>query len=173
MKVQGFIKHPEQPHFDDEMTLIAARPVVPLTKIEAKERHRRHWRIGGAFALAMVLGAASALLASYFRLRNVATVAAEMPEVEAPAAAVTETVESTTPVAIDVNVPASLPPKKARAPRSQKDALERSRETVLVEEWQERRARRATRRERRNNQIDNPNRDLSNLNEIFEGPRQP
>ena len=60
-----------QPNFDDERTLLSARPVVPLEKIDAKERHRRHWLLGGAFALAMMLGAASALLASYLKLRNV------------------------------------------------------------------------------------------------------
>jgi len=53
-----------EPHFNDEQTLLSARRVVPLEKIEAKARHRRQWFLGGAFAIAMVLGAASALVAT-------------------------------------------------------------------------------------------------------------
>ena len=60
----------EQPHFDDERTLLRARPVVPLEKIEAKVKHRRRWFLGSAFAVAMLLGAASALVSAYFKLRN-------------------------------------------------------------------------------------------------------
>jgi hypothetical protein len=43
---------------------------------------------------------------------------------------------------------------------------------VLVDEWQERRARRVWRRERRLRERYN-HRDLSNLDEIFEGRRRP
>ena len=67
-----------EPHFDDERTLMSARPVVPLEKIEAKARHRRQWFLGGAFAIAMMLGAASALVASYMKLRNVPQTATEL-----------------------------------------------------------------------------------------------
>src|SRR5215510_8226281 len=63
------------PNFDDERTLLSARPVVPLNEIDAKVRRKRHWLLGGAFAVAMMLGAASALVASYVRLRNVPSAA--------------------------------------------------------------------------------------------------
>jgi hypothetical protein len=53
----------------------------------------------------------------------------------------------------------------------EQDELQRIREAVLFDSWQERRARRAARRERRN-RVDNHNRDLSNLDEIFEGQRR-
>ena len=59
-----------EPNFEDERTLLAARPVVPLQKIESRARHRRQWFLGGAFTLAMMLGAATALVASYLKLRN-------------------------------------------------------------------------------------------------------
>ena len=72
----------EAPHFDEEQTLLSARQVVPLEKIDAKVRRRRQWFLGGAFAAAMMLGAASALLASYLKLRNVNNVATEVPQVE-------------------------------------------------------------------------------------------
>jgi hypothetical protein len=54
---------------------------------------------------------------------------------------------------------------------SEDDALHRIRDSVLVDEWQERRARRFERRERRRAQ--HHDRDLSNINEIFEGTRRP
>ncbi len=193
-----------QPHFDDERTLLSARPVVPLEKIDAKERHRRHWLLGGAFALAMMLGAASALLASYLKLRNVPVVASEISEIETPAApvaAAVEPVESELPVTTEHTAGAehieeesdiiTVTPKRAPVvsrpaivPRStelmrprtvrgldEEDELERIRESILIDEWQERRARRAARRERRN-RMNHPDRDLSNLDEIFEGPRR-
>jgi hypothetical protein len=69
-----------QPNFDDERTVATARPVVPLEKINAKTRHRKQWFLGGAFAIAMMLGAASALLASYFKLRNVQKAPAEVSQ---------------------------------------------------------------------------------------------
>src|SRR6185295_16744026 len=84
-----------EPRFDDERTLLSARRVVPLETINAKTRHRKHWFLGGAFAVAMMLGAASALLASYLKLRNVQ---------KAPAQ-VTQEVDTTTvaPVAVAEN----------------------------------------------------------------------
>src|SRR5688572_33203531 len=74
----------QQPHFDDERTVQSAQPVVPLEQINAKVRHRRHWVLGGAFAIAMMLGAASALVASYLKLRNTATPVAEAEVSSAP-----------------------------------------------------------------------------------------
>ena len=194
--------HTEQPNFDDERTLLSARRVVPLEKIEAKERHRRHWVLGGAFALAMMLGAASALLASYLRLRNVPTVASETTEIEpqtVPVAVIAEPVVSELPGSEDTaateNIaeapPAPVTPKRPQVVRrpatipgntdwerprivregDEQDELQRIRDAVLVDEWQERRARRAARRERRN-RVDHHDRDLSNLDEIFEGQRR-
>ena len=197
-----------QPNFDDERTLLSARPVVPLEKIDAKERHRRHWLLGGAFALAMMLGAASALLASYLKLRNVPTVASEISEVETPAAPVavaSEPIDGELPVTpetqvtdatagtenLEEDVQTPVLPKRAPVVRrpatvnrntdllrprtvremDEEDELERIRDAVLIDEWQERRARRAARRERRN-RVDHHDRDLSNLDEIFEGQRR-
>jgi len=190
-----------EPHFDDERTLLSAKPVVPLEKINAKARHRRQWLLGGAFAIAMMLGAASALLASYLKLRNVPqteTTELVQPDVAAAPVAVAESVPSETPVVEsessatleEIASPAEAPkePVAARrtvAPRhnterveqpdtphiSEEEDLERIREAVLYDQWQERRARRATRRERRRAERYN-HRDLSNLDEIFEGRRR-
>ena len=185
-----------EPHFDDERTLIAARPVVPLEKIEAKARHRRRWFLGGAFAIAMMLGAASALVASYLKLRNVPQTATELsvePEVAAAPVAVAESSPADTPVVenedVEENTTPLVTPKKEsprhravateRAPElieprdtrqiSEDEQLHRIREAVLYDEWQERRARRVIRERRRAERYNH--RDLSNVNEIFEGRR--
>ena len=201
-----------EPQFDDERTLLSARRVVPLEKINAKVRHRRHWFIGGAFAVAMMLGAASALLASYLKMRNVqnapvavtqvdvpdeAPVAvSENPPAETPVAAVEEPSPEVSPemTATEESIPDDTPKKAPVKRRSavvaatrpddymsdqsdtrrmnEQDALHQIRDNVLYDEWQERRARRVWRRERRRAERYN-HRDLSNLDEIFEGRRRP
>jgi len=189
-----------EPHFDDERTLLAARRVVPLEKIEKKARHRRQWFLGGAFALAMMLGAASALVASYLKLRQQPQTATEMtiePDVAPAPVAVAPVVEATpenleTPeeevaTAPDTPKREAAPKRKVVAERhddvepveerdtrqvSEADQLQQIRDAVLYDQWEERRARRALRRERRRAERYN-HRDLSNLNEIFEGRRRP
>ena len=189
-----------EPHFDDERTLLSARPVVPLEKIEAKARRRRQWFLGGAFAIAMMLGAASALVASYLKLRNAPQTATELsvePDVAPAPVAVAESSPSDTPVVEELateNVEETTPvTTKREAPKhrvanarpnpepledrdtrnlSEDEQLNQIRDAVLYDEWQERRARRALRRERRRAESDN-HRDLSHLDEIFEGRRRP
>ena len=182
----------QPPHFDDEQTVHSARPVVPLEQINAKVRNRRHWLLGGAFAIAMILGAASALVASYLKLRNAATPVAEV-EVSSAPLAVAESVPVPSPTGEETQQPVPAEsPKQAAAPVkrspattriedlykpdptkkvSEDEDLDQIRDAVLYDEWQERRARRAERRERR--RLDRYNhRDLSNLDEIFEGRRR-
>lgn len=192
------------PHFDDRRVALRAQPVVPLAKIRTKVRLRRLWFLSGAFAIAMMLGAASALIT--VRVKRIApnseipqisepetdttaTAAAQLPAVE-EAAIVDSAVDSDGQIADSTTVeeePVARPaPKRpeplAQRPRivnshrdrnavqpSEEEQLEQIREAVLYEQWQERRARRAARRERRNRMYD---RDLSNLDEIFEGPRR-
>ena len=178
------------PHFDDERTVLSARPVVPLEQIHTKVRHRRQWVLGGAFAIAMILGAASALVASYLRLRSVTASSNEVPQVEVmpELPAVAESVPAEEPVVEETEQPKEetppAPKRRTVAKRSSEDLpqprrtekvnevedLNRIREAVLYDEWQERRARRATRRERRLDRYNH--RDLSNLDEIFEGRRR-
>ena len=172
---------PAQPNFDDERTVLSARPVVPLEKIH----HRRKWLLAGAFVLAMMLGAGSALLAWYLKLRSVPESAGQISQEEiAPVPlAVAEGAEEppTTPVVVkkestvkhkataknasDVDLPRNEPKV------SEQDDLQHIRDAVLYDQWQERRARRVRREQRR---IDRYNhRDLSNLDEIFEGRKRP
>lgn len=193
------------PHFDDRRVAQRAKPVVPLAEIRTKVRLRRLWFLSGAFAIAMMLGAASALVA--VRVKRIAantevsqiaesqpgtaTAAAQLPAVEEPAI-VESDVDSGEQIADSMTVEVEEAPVHRPAPKreepvaqrprivnshrdrnavqpSEEEQLEQIREAVLYEQWQERRARRAARRERRNRMYD---RDLSNLNEIFEGPRR-
>lgn len=170
----------EQPHFVDEVTTLTARPVVPLEEIDAKLKHRRHWFLGGAFALAMLLGAASALISAYFKLRNI-------PDPEIQSVSVSQPVVETSLPTIEIvpERPKSKPKNTDHTDRpvvqspiqprlNEEDELERIRDAVLVDQWEERRARRVERRERRERRrAQRSGRDLSNLDEIFEGPRRP
>lgn len=180
------------PHFDDERTVLSARRVVPLEQINSKVRNRRYWFLAGALTIAMMLGAASALVASYLKLRNVATPVAEAeatPETIAVAASVPTASpvveESEQPVPVESPKKSEPPVKRSPVAKpvdelykpsrpekvSEAEDLDRIRDAVLYDEWQERRARRAERRERR--RLDRYNhRDLSNLDEIFEGRRR-
>ena len=185
------------PHFDDERTVLSARRVVPLEQVDAKVRNRRYWLMAGALTIAMMLGAASALVASYLKLRKVAAPVAEAEvEVTQEPAAVAESVPAASPVVEESEEAAQPLPDESPTPKAaavkrnpvakpvdelykpsrpekvnEAEDLDRIRDAVLYDEWQERRARRAERRERR--RLDRYNhRDLSNLDEIFEGRRR-
>jgi hypothetical protein len=169
----------EQPHFDEEFTQLSARPVVPLEKIDAKLKHRRRWFLGGAFAVAMLLGAASALVSAYLKLRNVPD-----PEIQALSVLPVDPPIPTVEVISERPKPkprttdktekrvADLPVVQPRL--SEKDELRRIRDAVLIDQWEERRERRAERRERRERRrAQHRDRDLSKIDEIFEGPHRP
>jgi hypothetical protein len=189
------------PDFDDERTLLSARKVVPLNEIDAKVRRRRYWFLGGAFAVAMMLGAASALVASYLSLRKVPNatmsqlseqdvapvplaVAANAPSPTPAESPVTEEMEEPDETVLE-ETPKKEPLAKRRTvehtpepvelpddPKMTEDErLQQIRDAVLYDEWQERRARRVLRRERRLDRYNH--RDLSNLDEIFEGRKRP
>lgn len=180
------------PHFDDRRVVQRAQRVVPLNEIRTRLRLRRLLYLGAAFAIAMVLGAASALLAVHFKRSGSTVTQIQLantdgetinpesvpidPVIEAKSVEVEETpvepvvTKKQTPVAVRprVVVRDNEPNDRGIAP-SEEEQLEQIREAVLYEQWQERRARRAERRERRNR----GDRDLSRVDEIFEGPRRP
>jgi len=51
------------PHFDEEWTILTARPVVPLQELRTKTTRRAGLKLVGAFAAALILGALAALVA--------------------------------------------------------------------------------------------------------------
>jgi hypothetical protein len=188
------------PRFEDRRVVQRAQRVVPLNEIRTKLRLRRLWFLSGAFAIAMMLGAASALVA--VRVKRIAgnTEVPQIQEAETIATAGAQTPIEVHPISdstIVEEAPVEQParptitiPKRqeplAQRPRvvgndremlndrpgvqpSEDEQLQQIREAVLYEQWQERRARRAARRERRNR----GDRDLSRVDELFEGPRRP
>ena len=60
-----------EPNFDDELTILQARPVVPLKQFDERLQRKRRWFLFGMLALAMLLGAASGLISAYFKLHEV------------------------------------------------------------------------------------------------------
>src|SRR5712664_525296 len=68
-----------EPHFDDEVTLLSARPVVPIERFTQKRASTRPWVFGFALAGALLLGvSATALYYSQFR----ATGSQAVPNIE-------------------------------------------------------------------------------------------
>jgi hypothetical protein len=51
-----------QPHFDEEATLLSARPVVPLQALKSKTRGKHRLLFAGAIALSILVGAVGATL---------------------------------------------------------------------------------------------------------------
>jgi hypothetical protein len=51
-----------EPHFDEEATLLSARPVVPLQEINAEEQSRKRLIVGLAMACSLMMGALVATL---------------------------------------------------------------------------------------------------------------
>lgn len=124
--------------------------------------------------MAMLLGAATALLAAYFKVRN-----APDPEIQSLSVTQPEPVVPTVEIVPERPKPKpqsrDYPERAATETRlNEKEELERIRDAVLYDSWEERRARRVERRERRERRrAQHRNRDLSNIDEIFEGPHRP
>jgi len=178
------------PHFDDRRVVQRAQRVVPLNEIRTRVRWRKLLYLGGAFAIAMVLGAAVALVAVHIKRSSSQITQVQLtntddeinnPEpVQVDPVIETTSVEETPvePVVTKKQTPVAVRPRvvvrdnesnhRGVAP-SEEEQLEQIRDAVLYERWQERRARRVARRERRNR----GDRDLSEVDEIFEGRRRP
>lgn len=182
------------PHFVDQRVLMRAQRVVPLDEIRTKLRLRRVWFLSCAFAIAMLLGAASALVAVRVKSTTITQPESNNAELEAvtteaePQMEPASHVEEETPAEPEPEVKPvvkrqtaperprvvardfdQIEPRRREGEPSEQEQLEQIRESVLYDQWQERRARRAERRERRRNRDDH---DLSRVDEFFEGPRR-
>lgn len=60
----------EAPHFDDEATIVTARPVVPIAEAKAGERSRMSVLIAAGLVAATMAGAAGALGINFFQNRH-------------------------------------------------------------------------------------------------------
>jgi hypothetical protein len=53
---------PSEPHFDEEATLLSARPVIPLHEVRAEGRFRRRLTFGVTIIVSILIGAVGATL---------------------------------------------------------------------------------------------------------------
>jgi hypothetical protein len=189
-----------EPHFDEEATLLSARPVVPLDEIKANTRFRRPWVPGVTIAGALLLGIAASVF--YFSGQSVSTSkafgdsAAIASGVEAYAAdpgrannfrpAITQALpEPVNPEIPGPDISSTSPPSDSAARTSKKPAARlvdvitsnpgRYREKEIREERkaareEEKERRREARREMRDEKSSD---DLIRIREIFEGRHKP
>ena len=185
-----------EPHFEENWTLEEARPVVPLETIEASKHRRLAFRLLGAFAIAVLLGAVAALVS--IRLKQSPTIANDQTIAivdDAPSAKPADSLEpesaevpelEDSPVADDesskrvalaqpksvfrpVKTVHEVKTKSDPEPEPQVDNSTKP-EPILVDQWEERRLRRVWKRERREKRSQR-NRDLMRIDELFEGRR--
>src|SRR6185369_14285337 len=91
----GFDANRAAPHFNDARVIKGARPVVPLMEIGAANKNKGRLFLTGAFAAAMLLGAAVALVAARLERQRFQAAAIQVSKVETtnstPAADPTQT----------------------------------------------------------------------------------
>jgi hypothetical protein len=178
----------DEPHFEEAWTVLAARPVVPLKQVEARQGVRGTLKLTAAFLGAGVLGVVVGLASIRFR-QLPATNAANDAAVPNNSTQNAEDQPSTTEQtaiepeveAAPVKTPSRLTETSKRrqnaavqvVPDSESDSS--SAQPQLADEWQERRPRRTTIRRQRREIDDLHHRDLLRIQEIFEGrrPRNP
>jgi len=184
-----------EPHFDDERTLLSARPVVPLDRVKSESR-RKTLLLTATITVAVVLGTLGARFV-YYKRAAVLTNQLTFPELTSDVAGTYEEARLTPDVATgDEQVGLEETPtlhelenvtnsevhknstgprlRKARAARENNAPQTDSEKTTdeqkvsrRVSRWEERRERRA----RRNN--GGSTSDLQRIEQIFEGSPRP
>jgi hypothetical protein len=184
------------PHFDEEWTVLTAKPVVPLSKLKSNASRRRVLKLSAAFVLSILLGALVALVAANLNQpsenatieavteqQNIAESAptpGEMWETweateEQPAAVLPKKI----PIIVTVKPKTSATQDRQTASSANLDRLtenssasveEQETPPIVLNRFEERRLRRVFRRERRERAAQR-NRDLRRIDEIFEGRR--
>ena len=177
-----------EPHFDEEWTLLTARPVVPLIDLKSHGALLKHWKLVAAFAGAIVLGGLVGLAS--IRFTNPSSEVASETEQPQPAQmqmSVPDPVE--TPEAQSEegeSVQSEVANAPVRTATTARKSVHRNQTTdsqtsapllvepsttnapaaTLVDQWQERRPRRVSVKPPRRDRDQN---DLMRVDEIFEG----
>jgi len=189
-ELQAGPSHPlvDEPHFNEEWTLLTARRVVPLTELKSHRAHLNHWKLVAAFAGAIVLGGLVGLASIRFS-KPASEVASETEQPQSEQVQVSvptpvETQESQSGESETVQSEVANAPVKVAA--STRKSVHRNQTTdsqasappvvdpgttaapaaTLVDQWQERRPRRVTVKPPRRDRDQN---DLMRVDEIFEG----
>ena len=188
-----------QPHFDDEATLLSARPVVPIEKLSVKPGSSRPLVLGFALAGAVFLGVtATAFYFSQFRTTgrqpesSLETLSAGARGVASKAVAPTDesqagssSVDSIMPAKVKAQVPDSLQTRPLNSSNVvSKKAVVRhvtvAPEQSFESEYETREERRAAKREAKEQRRANRERregkhsdEVLRIRDIFEGPPRP
>jgi len=188
------------PHFDEEITLLSARPVVPLHKVNAETRSRRGVIFGLTILAAILVGATSATL---LLMQSSDSQSATQSEVSQPAVSssgaaggsISEPGEARMPIAREldkeshsIEVPiahdssikkrptAAISRNAVRSARAGSPDYERDEDFENDERELRRAERRDARREARRqlrNRREQVGDDLLRIREIFEGSPRP
>ncbi len=190
-----------EPHFEEEWTVLAARQVVPIAELEAKEKRFQSLRLFGAFLVAGSLGVVVALASIRFRESSARvsenevmpeTVAAQTdPNGSSSADGDTEQTNEESSIQVEdgtaTETSTAATTKAARTSRnkhrtvnvdfedqaSEDEPTSGSRpQPRLIEQWQEGRPRRVKPRTSGNDRGAHHPRDLRDLDEIFEGSQK-
>jgi hypothetical protein len=178
-----------EPHFDDEATLLSARPVVPLREIRAEERSGKRLAVGAAMVFSLLVGAVGATLIYKQRGQRQATaiVDAAVPGVDGMAVDEPDTsvAENAQDAATGILQEADSPTadKALASPAAKSSSVETSRRHQVTEREllraERNESRRLKRESARDAQKDSRGRrskssdDLLRIREIFEGSPRP
>jgi hypothetical protein len=189
-----------EPHFDEEATMLSARPVVPLEKVAARARRTRALVVALTFAGAVLVGMlAAGIYYSRFKGTTSSGPANTKTIPSGVEARATETNRPTTPapaqprvsVNSDTAAPVTVAPAPVEDSRTSTEAPKKpvARRVAVItfprrsggdsdggdqERREARREEKDRRREmKRQNQENKSSRDLLRIREIFEGQRKP
>jgi hypothetical protein len=187
----------DEPHFDDEATVLSARPVVPLDEVPVDEvasyemqrpsRFARGWVFAATVAGAMLLGAVVAI--AYFSYANPQPVQPSVSDdgivagveglaieptgnSDAPVTAAEARSLNADPVAIKEAPAVSRP--EVSSSETRKPVARRVAVLTFPSSHEERReARRLAKQQRKEMERESRNRNQTHIREIFEGPQRP
>jgi hypothetical protein len=169
-----------QPHFDEEVTLLSARPVVPIERFTRKSMSTSPWVFGFALASAVLLGV-SATAFYYSRFRT--TGSQDVPNIEkVSSGAQGAATESFARDELPINATETKRPLNSSNTTSKKSPHLRA--TVVTDqssepEYETHERRGAKREAKERKRANRAGRDykssdeLLRIREIFEGPQRP
>jgi hypothetical protein len=173
-----------QPHFDDETTLLSARPVVPLDEVRAEARSGRRLVVGLAIMAALMVGVLGAILVYKQPGKKQATaiLATNNPTSEQPtqqaSAAIDTSEESKAQTATMAKPAPPISPGAELGSGSETDQnltknQNNERERLRAERMETRHPRRLAEGKEARRHKNQPSDDLLRIREIFEGSPRP
>jgi hypothetical protein len=185
-----------EPHFDDEATVLSARPVVPLDEVESYEqqtpsRFARGWVFGATIVGAMLLGVIVG--ATYYSYTNrqpsqpfvenenivagvdgMATEPAGNSDAFVTASAVTDTTPADVGNEVALKETPAVPQPVVSSNENKKPVARRVAVLTSPSSHEERKAaRRLAKEQRKELERESGDRNLTRIREIFEGPQRP